>query len=100
MPNEKRKDHVTQRIEQVLKNALPQGKVEAYRPEGYQYVIRVRVIDDGFRGMSRLDRYDLVERHLAELSEADRQDITMLVLLAPEETEHSLANLEFDDPAL
>jgi hypothetical protein len=48
--------------------------------------------------MSRAERNEVVWKYLDQLSDEDQGDISMLVLLAPDETRASLANLEFDDP--
>jgi hypothetical protein len=63
-----------------------------------RFSIRVRVVDPDFVDLSRADRNDLVWRSLARLPEDVQSDITMLVLLTPEEMATSGANLEFEHP--
>jgi hypothetical protein len=50
--------------------------------------IRLRIIDPDFQGMDRMSK----------LPEEVFVNITMLLLLTPEEAEHSLASQEFDHP--
>ncbi len=61
--------------------------------------IRVRVIDKGFKGLSRIERENLVMPLLRALEQITLDDITLLLLLTPEEAETSMMNLEFDDPS-
>lgn len=60
--------------------------------------IRVRVVDPDFEGVSRADRDDQIWGILNQLPERVRSQITMLLLLTPDETGKSLANLEFEFP--
>ena len=60
--------------------------------------VRIRIIDPDFAGMSRVDRHARVWKYLDQLSEEDEGDISMLVLVTPDETSRSTANLEFEDP--
>jgi len=61
--------------------------------------MRLRIIDERFRGSSRSEREDIIEPLIDELDEELRSDITMLVLLAPGEERESLANHEFESPS-
>jgi len=60
--------------------------------------IRIRIVDPDFRGLDRVDREPAVWNLLKTLPEEVFTNITMLLLLAPDETEGSLANQEFEDP--
>ncbi len=60
--------------------------------------IRIRIIDPDFDGMDRVDREPTVWNVLKALPEEVFTNLTMLLLLTPEETEGSLANQEFNDP--
>lgn len=74
----------------------PQAKVAVYR---YNPVsIRVRIVDPEFRGRDRVEREAEVWPFLETLPEDVYCDLTMLLLLTPEEAMRSFANLEFDDP--
>ena len=61
--------------------------------------IRVRVIDRRFEGMTRSRRHDEVWGYLNDQIKDDSiEDVSMLLLLAPQEQKNSMANLEFEDP--
>ncbi|MBY0526714.1 MAG: hypothetical protein K2R98_25200 [Gemmataceae bacterium] len=60
--------------------------------------IRIRIIDPDFKGTDRVDRDTAVWKILDRLPEAVISNITMLLLLTPQERGKSLANLEFEDP--
>jgi stress-induced morphogen len=74
-------------------------EVECYQRKGYNYLLRVRVTDRRFQGMSRLERMDMVEKELAKLPDELQASITMLVVVTAEERKTSLLSLEFDDPS-
>ena len=59
--------------------------------------IRLRIIDPDFQGMDRIEREPEIWKLLSKLPEEVFVNITML-LLTPEEAEHSLASQEFDHP--
>lgn len=92
-------DEVLERIKNVLavyENDHPRSRIDLYRQSPAS--IRVRIIDPDFEGMGRSVRNDLVWDILDRLPEDDQSDVSMLVLLTPEETSRSLANFEFEDP--
>ena len=60
--------------------------------------IRLRIIDPDFQGMDRIEREPEIWKLLSKLPEEVFVNITMLLLLTPEEAEHSLASQEFDHP--
>jgi stress-induced morphogen len=60
--------------------------------------IRLRIIDPDFQGMDRIAREPEIWKLLSKLPEEVFVNITMLLLLTPEEAEHSLASQEFDHP--
>lgn len=100
----KRQDERTR----AIYDALIQCFSGANRPiEEVVYVynpvaIRVRVIDDVFRGKSSSQRHRIVMQALSDLPERVIGDIMMLLALTQEEVDKSksLVNLEFDDPSL
>jgi stress-induced morphogen len=61
--------------------------------------VRVRIIDPDFEGMSRAERDDAVWEVLDTLPEETREEISLLILLTPEESKTSLMNVEFENPA-
>ena len=91
---DKRTDE-TRAIEKKLGQFFP--KTDAYRYNSAS--IRVRVIDDRFRGKSNADREEIVSPHLDDLPPDTQADITMLLLLSPAEAKTSIANLEFEAPS-
>jgi stress-induced morphogen len=84
----------TGRIESIIAKAFP--AVDAYRYNSAS--IRVRIVDESFRGKSKAERERMVEPFLGTLPDKTQRDITILLLLAPEETTTSLMNLEFEHP--
>lgn len=95
-------NRVDAEIQQVLgkleryRDAHPNAVIDAKRKNSVS--IRVRIIDPAFEGMDRVDREPEVWNLLKTLQDDVRSNITMLLLLAPSETETSMANLEFNDP--
>ncbi|MBX9678960.1 MAG: hypothetical protein K2X38_09350 [Gemmataceae bacterium] len=79
-------------------------QVDAYRYNSA--VIRVRVIDERFHGLSVEQRDAMVEPFLAQLPESTQGDIVTLMTFAPDEVNEGssrlrerLLNLEFEDPS-
>lgn len=91
----------TRKIEKLLGEHFPDHPT-AYPPTAYRYnpaSIRVRVVSDRFSGKDRVERSELVYPILEEnLPEETWQDITLILLLAPEEVDRSLMNREFENP--
>jgi hypothetical protein len=90
-------------IENKIKAALagytarhPDAEISAYRQNNVS--VRVRVIDPSFARMSKSARSKKIWPFLEKLPDDVQDDITMLLLLTPEEVKTSFANLEFDDP--
>lgn len=81
-------------ILETFSAAFPGTTAYRYNPAS----IRIRIIDDRFRGKDKIEREDLVLPLLNSLPEEIQQDVMILLLLTPEETKHSLANLEFENP--
>ena len=88
------KNSETELIEKTLKPGFP--NVEAYRYNSVS--IRIRVIDDRFKGKSKPERDDMVSPLLDHLPEEIQADITILLLLTNDELAQSLMNLEFEHP--
>ena len=80
----------------VYERTHPQAQIEGRRHNPVS--IRLRIIDPDFQGMDRIEREPAVWKLLRQLPEEVFVNITMLLLLTPEETEHSLASQEFDHP--
>src|SRR5579884_1085675 len=60
--------------------------------------IRIRIIDPDFEGIDRFERDKVIWPVLRQLPESVFSQITMLLLLTPEESKSSLANFEFEHP--
>jgi stress-induced morphogen len=100
-----RRDRSTQpdmQVQQVLdilteyERTHPQAQIEGRRQNSVS--IRLRIIDPDFQGMDRIEREPKIWQLLRKLPEEVFVNITMLLLLTPEEAEHSLAGQEFDHP--
>ena len=77
--------------------AHPSARVKAYRQNSA--CVRVRIIDPDFQKMDRVERDDMIWEYLDDLPEDVQSEVSMLVLVTPEETKTSMANLEFEHPA-
>jgi hypothetical protein len=92
-------DEQVQQILDILtayERAHPQAQIEARRHNPVS--IRLRIIDPDFQGMDRIEREPAIWKLLRQLPEEVFVNITMLLLLTPEETAQSLASHEFDHP--
>jgi hypothetical protein len=78
------------------KASHPGSKVKSYRQNSAS--IRIRIIDPGFAGEDRATRDDLIWKILEGLPERIQSQITVLLLLTPEETKTSFANMDFEKP--
>jgi stress-induced morphogen len=74
----------------------PNAQAEIYRQNSAS--IRIRVVDPDFAGSSKADRHDTVWTFLEGLPEAVLAEISMLLLLTPDELETSFANYDFEHP--
>lgn len=74
----------------------PQARIDLYRQNPVS--VRVRIIDPDFAGYGKPERSQQAWRYLGGLSEEAQSDISTVLLLTPEETTLSFANLEFEDP--
>jgi stress-induced morphogen len=92
---DKLKTDETRLIEGTLRRRFPNVEAYRYNPAS----IRVRVIDERFKGKSNPERDDLVSPLLDELPQDVQDDITILLLLTEEEREYRPMNLEFEYPA-
>ncbi len=76
----------------------PHATIEMYRQSAAS--IRIRIIDPDFAGHDRAQRHAEVWRqYLSNLPDDVQGEISVLLLLSPDETRKSFANIEFDDPA-
>lgn len=74
----------------------PHAQIDIYRRNAIS--IRVRVIDPSFAGLGKPDRHDRIWEYLEKLPGEIPSDISMVVLLTPDEVPKSMGNMEFEDP--
>jgi hypothetical protein len=74
----------------------PKAKIDAYRYSPWS--IRVRIIDPGLKGSRITARDGEVWDILRPLPDDTVGQISLLILLTPQETRTSIANMEFEDP--
>jgi hypothetical protein len=95
----KKPDAILRQIAAALRpyaDAHPDAEIELYRQNNVS--VRVRIIDPGFKGRSRVEREQEVWGLLDMLPLDVVGDVSLLLLLTPEETAESLANFEFEHP--
>jgi hypothetical protein len=95
----KRPDKVLKQIVQALEAYRADheaAEIETYRQNSVS--VRIRVIDPAFAGQSRSRREEELWRILEQLPQDVLADVSLLLLLTPEEAKTSWANLEFEDP--
>ena len=73
-----------------------QAQIHLYRQNAVS--VRVRIIDPDFAGQGKPQRSQQAWRYLGQLPDEVQGDISTVLLLTPDETKKSFANLEFDDP--
>jgi len=76
--------------------AHPSAQIDVRRR--HEVSIHIRVIDPDFRQMRRVAREDQFWPLLRQLPYETFANITILLLLTPEEAPRSMANLVFDNP--
>jgi hypothetical protein len=89
----------TRKIEERLR-AAGFAQVDAYRFNSAS--IRIRIIDPKFEGKPGSERQDMVFPVIDKLPKKTREDILLLLTLAPSEVgrvnRHAVINLEFEHP--
>jgi hypothetical protein len=97
---EARKTDETRAIERALREQFPD--TEAYRYNSAS--IRIRVIDDAFKGKSDREREQLLEPIIERLPEETQADIMLLLTMTEREIrafgKDYLINLEFENPSV
>ncbi|HXD86399.1 MAG TPA: hypothetical protein VN641_07885 [Urbifossiella sp.] len=74
----------------------PRARIQVYRQN--RFSIRIRVIDPAFQKLSRSERARMVWPLLRELPDDTLTEVSMVLLIPPEEIETSMVSREFDDP--
>jgi hypothetical protein len=93
------RDEVIERIIAVLgpyEADHARAEIDIYRQNPVS--VRVRIVDPDFAGQNRSERSQKAWQYLGQLPEEVQSDISTLLLLTPEETKMSFANVDFDDP--
>lgn len=95
----KRPDKVLKQVIEALREYASQhanAQIDVYRYSDVS--IRVRVVDRDFSGRSRAEREDDLWAIIEKLPEEVVSEISLLLLLTPDEAKKSFANMEFDNP--
>lgn len=99
--NSRKKNRETALVEKLLQERFPNFP-QQFPPEAYRYnpaSIRVRIVNEIFHGLDRIQREELVIPVLKRnLPEETWWDVTMILMLTPDEVEESRANREFEHP--
>lgn len=76
----------------------PNATAEAYQLG--RVVTRVRIIDPAFDALPSSERYDAAwYGYFADLPEEDRESVTQVLLLTPNEANDSPRSRDFDEPS-
>lgn len=95
----KRPDKVLKQVIEALREYAsqhPNAQIDVYRYSDVS--IRVRVVDRDFSSRSRAEREDDLWAIIEKLPEEVVSEISLLLLLTPDEAKKSFANMEFDNP--
>jgi hypothetical protein len=87
-------EQIVRRLREKYLPNHPRAEVRAYRYNPAS--VRVRVIDPDFAGKDTAEREDMVWPVLETLPGHVVEDISILLLLPPEERDSSALSLEFD----
>ena len=80
----------------AYEKAHPKADIVIYRQNSVS--ARVRIVDPELAGISKADRHDLVWKYLSSLPDEVQTEVSVLLLLVPEESAVSFANFEFEHP--
>jgi stress-induced morphogen len=96
----KREDKQVRDIRAILRRDYgaqhPGAKIDVYRYNSAS--IRIRIIDSAFAGKTIPEREEMVWPILEGLPERTQSEITVLLVVTPGESKHSMMSMEFDDP--
>ena len=82
--------------ENLRKSGLSKAKVDAYRHG--RFSIRLRVIDPSFHDCTIAERNRMTARLFDGLPESIDQDVSLVLLLSPQESKTHFMNEEFEHP--
>ena len=89
----------TKQVENLVDEHFPNCPRDL--PRAYRYnpaSIRVRIVDPRFKDKNRSEREKMVMAIVRTLPEETRQELTVLLLLTPDELADSLMNRQFEHP--
>jgi hypothetical protein len=86
---------ITDALHEYDKNP-PKAKIELYRQNSVS--VRIRILNPEFDGRSRGQREEEVWAILNKLPEETLAEISLLLLLTPNEAKSSFANIDFEEP--
>ena len=81
-------------VESIVRKQFPDATVRRTN----SLMLRVRIIDKRFRGLSKVARHELVEPLLDQLPAELQEEIYFVLLLTPDEVATSTLNEEFENP--
>ncbi len=99
-PWQRKRTDETKKIEKALRKDFPNA--DAYRHNSAS--IRIRIIDDRFKGKTESQRDEMVDPILDQLPEETQSDIMLLLTMTADEAKSQLSryfllNLEFENPS-
>jgi hypothetical protein len=74
----------------------PEAEIAIYRHNSAS--VRLRIIDPGFANLSRARRSERAWEYLRRIPEYDQGELSVVLLLAPDEVAESFGNLDFEHP--
>lgn len=74
----------------------PGARIQVYRQNSVS--IRARIIDPDFAGIDRGRRHEAIWSLIEGLPEELQSQLSVLLLMTPEEAARSFASLDFDNP--
>ena len=90
----------TRAIEKLIDKHFPDCPKDLPRAYRYSpYSIRARIVDPRFKKMNRSERDKMVLPLIQTLPDETQEDLTILLLLAPDELKDSLMNREYENPS-
>ena len=92
-------DQVIEQIMEELRDFEedhPNAQIELYRQNSVS--VRIRIIDADFSSQNQAERSKETWKYLNNLSNETQSDISVLILLTPDETKTSLSSFDFENP--
>jgi hypothetical protein len=74
----------------------PRARIEAYRIGSVS--VHARIVDPDFAGIGRAERHDMIWKFLEDLPEDVQSQMSVLLLLTPDEAKQSIGSFMFDHP--